>query len=160
MIRGISGTNSLWGGAGNDRIFGGLGSDRIDGGAGDDTLHGGAGNDLIAGGAGTDRLVGGAGRDTFVFKQVSDSRAGDGIDRIMDFQIGQDLIDLSHFGANTAVSGQQDLTFARGPQANCLWLSEGSGGTYVRIDVDGDGRQDFAVFVERVLGLSTEDFIL
>lgn len=160
VLHGNSGNDRLYGGFGHDTLHGGNGNDRLFGGAGNDVLRGGAGNDLIAGEAGTDRLFGGTGRDTFVFKQVADSRAGDGIDRIMDFQIGQDLIDLSNFGANTAVSGQQDLIFARGPQASCLWLSEGSGGTYVRIDVDGDGRQDFEVFVERVLGLSMDDFIL
>lgn len=159
VLHGNSGNDRLSGGFGHDTLYGGTGNDELFGGAGNDVLRGGTGNDLIAGEAGSDRLYGGAGRDTFLFTQVSDSPAGSRIDRIMDFQIGQDLIDLSRFDANTALSGQQNLIFAQGPKANSLWLSEGSSGTYVRIDVDGDGRQDFAIFVERALGISVDDFV-
>ena len=58
---------------------------------GDDTLSGGAGADWINGGGGNDRLSGGPGADVFFFAP------GDGSDHIMDFQAGEDKIDLSAF---------------------------------------------------------------
>lgn len=50
------------------------------------TLSGGEGADRIRGGQGTDTLSGGTGADVFVFT------AGDGSDRIRDFQIGVDKL--------------------------------------------------------------------
>lgn len=55
-----------------------------------DKLVGTAGDDILIGGKGHDVLTGGAGRDTFVFKHLKD-----GIDKITDFKIGVDLIDVS-----------------------------------------------------------------
>jgi Ca2+-binding RTX toxin-like protein len=93
------------GGDGNDFVAGGPGSDTVEGGTGNDLLFGfdtpgnvanffsglADDNDLIVGGTGNDTLIGGPGADTFVFAP------GDGIDLIRDFQIGQDLIDLTAF---------------------------------------------------------------
>lgn len=158
-IQGSDGNDKLVAAGGNDTIHGGEGNDWLLGGTGNDILRGGAGKDIIVGEAGSDRLYSGIGQDSFVFTQVSDSKAGVSIDRIMDFHSSQDLIDLSRFDANTVLAGHQDLTFAQGPQANSVWLSQKSDGTYVRIDVDGDGRQDFAVVVERALGLSIDNFV-
>jgi hypothetical protein len=56
----------------------------------DDVINGLAGDDSITGGAGDDILIGGAGADTFIWQ------AGDaGIDRIEDFNLGVDVIDIS-----------------------------------------------------------------
>ncbi|MEM9061577.1 MAG: calcium-binding protein, partial [Pseudomonadota bacterium] len=55
-------------------------------------IIGNAGANTITGGEGNDRLSGADGADTFVFA------TGDGIDTIMDFTIGSDLIDLSATG--------------------------------------------------------------
>jgi Ca2+-binding RTX toxin-like protein len=57
--------------------------------SGNDIIDGKAGNDILHAGAGADRLTGGAGNDLFVFS------AADARDIIVDFQIGNDLIDLS-----------------------------------------------------------------
>ncbi|MEM9062730.1 MAG: hypothetical protein AAGD13_19890 [Pseudomonadota bacterium] len=73
-INGNSGDNSLSGGTGNDRL---------DGNDGNDTLNGGTGNDILEGGGGDDVFV--LGPD-------------DGVDRILDFTIGEDLIDLAATG--------------------------------------------------------------
>ncbi len=65
------------------RVLAPSGNDRLDGGAGDDVLIGMGGNDT---------LTGGAGRDTFVF---SVARADEGRDRITDFELGRDVLELT-----------------------------------------------------------------
>ncbi|MGR3579850.1 MAG: VCBS domain-containing protein [Sagittula sp.] len=65
--------------SGNDLLMGSLAGDSIDGEAGDDLILTGAGSDTVIGGTGDDRLGGGADGDSFVF------RAGDGLDRILDY---------------------------------------------------------------------------
>ena len=64
-------------------------------------LNGGGGDDLLRDGAGMDQLTGGTGADTFML-------VGDGAtDRITDFEMGQDRLDLSHWSGFTHV---QQLT--------------------------------------------------
>lgn len=93
VMFGMDGNDSLYGGDGNDQLFGGNGRDYLQGNSGNDLLAGGNGNDTLTGATGEDRLWGGdegntggdGAADTFVFNYAADSRAGDGIDRIMDF---------------------------------------------------------------------------
>jgi Ca2+-binding RTX toxin-like protein len=63
--------------------------------AGNDIVNAGGGNDTIYGGAGVDLLYGGTGNDVFGFLNPTD-----GIDKIMDFVVGEDKIeiDLDGFG--------------------------------------------------------------
>lgn len=83
-ITGTAGRDQIWGSDG--------GADMIFGGAEADTLWGMGGDDILDGGAGADTLYGGAGADVFVF-------AADGErDRIGDFELGVDRIDLSAMG--------------------------------------------------------------
>ncbi len=113
-----SGDDIIFGGAGNDRIGGKLGSDTLYGEAGDDSLYGDAGDDLLYGGAGNDTLYGddnlSSGIDTFVLA------AGEGTDRIMDFEAGKDLIGLlgslsfgqlsvTQTGSNVAIAAGSEL---------------------------------------------------
>ncbi|EGR2394301.1 type I secretion C-terminal target domain-containing protein [Vibrio cholerae] len=93
--------DTLIGGAGNDILFGQGGNDRLDGGVGKDTLYGGSGNDTLIGGNDNDILIGGLGNDILtggsgedLFKWV-DGDLDNSKDRITDFTIGQDKIDLS-----------------------------------------------------------------
>ncbi|WP_336939863.1 type I secretion C-terminal target domain-containing protein, partial [Vibrio cholerae] len=93
--------DTLIGGAGNDILFGQGGNDTLNGGTGNDTLYGGNGNDTLIGGDGNDILIGGLGNDILtggsgedLFKWVDGDLDG-GRDRITDFTIGQDKIDLS-----------------------------------------------------------------
>lgn len=90
-LYGEHGNDSLYGGHGNDQMYGGSGSDYLQGGAGIDRLSGGDGDDILIGGAGIDRLIGGTGADMFRFS----SSDGTDPDRIMDFEVGIDKIDLS-----------------------------------------------------------------
>jgi len=103
----ISGGNSgtgetIYGGSGNDTITSGNGGDTIYGGSGNDTIDGGEGKDTIIGGWGADILTGGLGNDIFKYLSVTDSHFGQ-IDTITDFDLGNDKIDLTAFGATTFI---------------------------------------------------------
>jgi Ca2+-binding RTX toxin-like protein len=77
---------------GSDTLAGTGAMDLIYGAGGNDSLTGGGGDDILIGGAGADRLWGGAGADIFVFHP-------DGAqDRVEDFQLGIDQIDVSRWG--------------------------------------------------------------
>ena len=108
FISGLGGKDKIFAGAGNDivlggdgkdKLFGGSGNDMLSGGNGKDHIFGGWGDDIIDGGAGRDKLFGGWGADTFVFA------AGDGKDKIIGFEDGRDMIDLSAYG----FSGYEDI---------------------------------------------------
>ncbi|TXZ08294.1 type I secretion C-terminal target domain-containing protein, partial [Vibrio mimicus] len=93
--------DQLFGGEGNDILFGQGGNDYLDGGVGKDTLYGGQGNDTLIGGDDDDILIGGLGNDILtggegedLFKWVDRDLDGSK-DRITDFTIGEDKIDLS-----------------------------------------------------------------
>ncbi|MEG4354960.1 putative Ig domain-containing protein [Microcoleus sp. Aus8_D1] len=97
-LYGGKGDDSLVGFNGEDVLFGNRGSDKIDGGDGNDSLYGGMGNDLLTGGNGDDLLVGQIGEDTLTGGLGNDVfllAPFEGIDTILDFEKGQDLIGLS-----------------------------------------------------------------
>ncbi|CCI28297.1 conserved hypothetical protein [Microcystis aeruginosa PCC 9809] len=71
---------------------GNAGNNVITGNTANNLLNGGGGNDTLNGGAGLDTLTGGAGNDVFLF-QFSQSTVANP-DRITDFAIGSDKIDL------------------------------------------------------------------
>lgn len=121
VLKGQGGRDKLIGGAGDDRLLGGGGADKLVGnggadallgGGGRDRLFGGAGADLLNGGGGRDRLDGGAGADVFVLIHG-------GVDRVLDFEIGFDRLDVS-----ADASGFEDLTF-RDRGAGVLVLADG-----------------------------------
>ena len=70
-------------------------NDSIRSATGNDVIEGLGGNDTLNGGFGSDILDGGAGNDIFVFQFGQSSVASP--DRIMDFTIGSDKIDLRDF---------------------------------------------------------------
>ena len=86
------GTAAINGTAGADNLTGTASSDIINGLAGYDTLNGGAGNDSLDGGNDKDILTGGTGADTFIFQFGQSSVSAS--DRVTDFAIGSDKIDL------------------------------------------------------------------
>lgn len=109
-INGGSGNDVLIGGDGNDVLDGGNGGDTLTGGdgvdmlrcgTGNDTVNGGDGRDSIYGNAGNDLLYGGADADRFIFTSSSD-----GIDRLADFELGEDTIILSSFLADPPTVGE------------------------------------------------------
>ncbi|WP_146779153.1 Ig-like domain-containing protein [Vibrio tarriae] len=99
-----AGDDQIRGTDNNDIILGHAGNDVLDGGLGDDVLYGGSGNDILIGGLGDDILTGGSGED--LFKWVGGDLDG-GRDRITDFKIGEDKIDLSDLFHNPS---DQDVT--------------------------------------------------
>lgn len=73
-------------------LFGTSGDDIINGAGGADVLQGGAGDDILIDGAGSDTLRGDGGADVFILTP-DDAR-----DVILDFQPGEDRIDISALG--------------------------------------------------------------
>ena len=105
----------LFGDAGSDLVYGNLGDDTCVGGAGADTVRGGQGNDLVFGGDGADYVSGDKGDDTMtggagadIFHSFGDA----GIDRVTDFNMSQDRVQLdpgtqyslAQVGADTVIS--------------------------------------------------------
>ncbi|RMB12233.1 FG-GAP repeat protein [Eilatimonas milleporae] len=125
-IDGGNDNDLLFGGAGNDAIFGGDDDDTIFNGTGNDTANGGNGNDTLWGGAGDDILAGGTGSDTFIFGQTS------GNDRIVDFDIGADILNLRHAPA-------QFQTLSDVSAAARLVIDGANGNPNLVIDI-GDGQ--------------------
>lgn len=113
-LYGGNGNDSLLGGSGNDVVFAGQGADSLNGGDGTDLLFGGNGDDLLTGGLGSDILSGDAGNDRFLLSINS------GIDTILDFEDGQDLLVLGN-----------GLTF---PQ---LSITQENSATFIRLSATG-----------------------
>ena len=95
-LTGNNSRNVLTGGRGDDILNGGSGQDTLIGGEGSDILRGQGGGDILTGGASNDVLVGGNSRDQFVFDSDHVFHNSDlGVDRILDFVVGDDQILLS-----------------------------------------------------------------
>ncbi len=99
----------------SDTLTGSGADDLLYGAAGDDVLAGGSGDDLLSDGDGSDRMTGGAGADIFVL------HADGAFDRITDFQLGIDRMDLS---AWTGVYSVADLVVS--PRTNGALITYGS----------------------------------
>lgn len=82
--------------------------DLIIGSAGDDTIHADHGNDRIIDGDGADTLVGNGGSDVFIF--VEDDHQ----DKIMNFQMGLDRIDLSAWGLVYSIAELEIISLSGG----------------------------------------------
>lgn len=84
---------------------------RMVGNGADNILDGGAGADTLSGGGGSDWLIGGAGADVFVFGPDA------GADKVADFQLGLDRLDVSGLAGEPTFSyvGQDTvITFGDG----------------------------------------------
>jgi mannan endo-1,4-beta-mannosidase len=89
FLQGETTNDWLEGGKGNDSLSGGIGSDLLWGQDDNDFLFGNEGDDVLIGDKGNDTLTGGSGSDLFVIAKDG------GIDTIIDFEYGRDLIQLS-----------------------------------------------------------------
>lgn len=155
-LRGEDGNDLLYGGSGRDLLEGGEGRDLLDGGQGNDRLFGGAGNDTLLGGAGRDTLSGGTGADVFVFLP-GDDRGRLSAGMILDFEPGQDAVDLAAFGLSAAdFLGAAGFTGRAGefrlePRASHLRLE---------VDTDGDGRFDLRLMIAGSPAMGLDDLLL
>ena len=165
-----NGFSSVWivGSSGNDTLdFTSTkltGIQGIKGGSGNDTIYGSAGSDYIVGGPGADTMRGNAGADLFKYGATSETPVS-APDKILDFQVGVDDIDLSSIDANSRLTGNQAFTFigsaAFTKHAGELRLDYSQTG-YTKIlgDLNGDGVADFAIQLTGKLTLTSGDFIL
>lgn len=133
--------------------------------AGADRLNGGEGSDLLDGGLAADTLIGGLGEDSFRFSTA----LGDGnVDRIRDFDVGEDLILLDNtifdnLGDDGALSfgafHQSTAGVSRDSDDRILYdIDDG----LLFYDDDGSGEGEAIQFAQlsRNLDLSAEDFIV
>lgn len=159
MLKGGAQNDTLFGGADNDRLYGEDGYDTLFGDDGDDLLTGGAGSDTLLGGAGKDRLTGGLGSDSFRFNSLQDSGIAPlGRDWILDFNRGEDIIDL------TWVDGSYNDSFALveafSGAARQMVIRTTASDSIVQLDSDGDRIADMAFVVKGVTTLDASDFLL
>lgn len=110
VLCGGNGKDFLNGNRGDDTLFSGEGNDILHGGKENDILNGGNGDDVLWGDLGNDTLIGGAGRDILVFRE------GDGVNLVVDFEVGIDRIGLA-----------EGLTFEQ------LSITEGTGVTNISV---------------------------
>ncbi|WP_304522402.1 hypothetical protein [Cognatishimia sp. MH4019] len=104
-----------------EKVYGSNFDDAIRAGSGALSYYGQDGNDTLIDGDGTEFLHGGAGDDTFVFT------AGDGFrDRIMDFELGSDKIDVSAWGVTTMTELEFIERTAQGNPQNDLYINYNS----------------------------------
>lgn len=146
-------------GSGNDQ------SNTIRGNSGANVISGGDGNDILCGGKGRDVLVGGAGQDRFDFNSCLDTAKSAVLrDRITDFEQGVDRIDLCSIDARSNVAGNQCFKWIGSQnfhdRAGELRFVQFGSDIIILGDVDGDGRADFQIEIDKIAGISRADFIL
>ncbi|AXK43737.1 sulfatase-like hydrolase/transferase [Erythrobacter aureus] len=163
-LHGDAGHDILRGADGNDQLEGGSGHDSLFGGIGIDILVGGDGDDVLAGQWGADILTGGAGSDTFVFDNPDIARWLTIADQITDFEIDQDIIDLSGIDAIIDTQSDDAFTFIGREQftgiAGELRYYVNENQTFLAADYDGDGKADLHIVLDGQLDLTAEHFIL
>ena len=127
-------TQQLLGSDNKDSLIGSSANEFMDGGAERDSLQGGAGNDLLDGGLGRDGLSGGEGADIFRFSHLEDSQRGpEGArtyDKITDFEVGIDQIDLSaltFFTVNTSGKQQGELRMKYSINSDRTYITDQNG---------------------------------
>lgn len=163
-VRALRGNDIVFGGTGDDTVDGGAGNDKLFGEDGIDELTGGAGNDVLYGGKGQDSLIGGAGRDLFKYTNVKESGRGH-FDAIQDLRRAQhDHIDLKLIDANTHVKGNQAFTFIGAGSfshtAGELRYENLGNVVLAQGDINGDGRADIEILVNKLTFMKASDFIL
>jgi Ca2+-binding RTX toxin-like protein/subtilisin-like proprotein convertase family protein len=153
--------------SGFENLTGSNHNDRLTGSTGANVIKGGSGDDVITGGRGADVLWGGEGSDTFDFNAVNESGiATNSRDVIMDFQQGQDRIDLGTIDASSAQSGNNSFVF-RGESSAFGTSSSGEirymhqdGLTVIYGDTDRDTAPEFQIALNGTYNLTSADFIL
>jgi len=152
----ISGVENLIGSAYNDFLTGDTGNNVISGLAGNDYLHGGNGSDRLIGGAGADTIYGGSGADIFQFGALESGIGIGSRDVVVDFNITDDVIDLSGLTSGLTFLGTGAFTGT----AKEINYSQAGGNTIIGVDADGDSVLDFQIELTGLHTLTAEDFVL
>jgi serralysin len=162
---GGSGADTLNGNQARNFLRGGDGNDKLSGLSGDDLIDGGAGADTITGGTGRDTMAGGAARDIFTFRAVSESAGA--FDRIKDFAVGLDDIDLSLIDAKLNAGGANDAftligaAAFSGARGELRFAQDASNNlTMVLADINGDSAADLQIRLDGLHTLTAGDFVL
>lgn len=135
------------------------------GGNGRDTLIGNGVANVLEGRGGEDILTGGGGGDIFRFVLASDS-FGATADVIADFELGEDVIDLTAIDANGARGGNgtfdfiDDARFGGAAGELRFKISSAASVTIVLGDIDGDRKADFRLVIASTAGVDGGDFLL
>lgn len=127
--RAINGSDFIYGNNHSTYMVGSSAGETLMGSDNADPIQGNGGNDILIGAGGADSLEGGAGADIFRYLATSDSTLAFS-DRIQDFQVGTDKIDLSsvHRSANDRYGIAYD-----------------GGGSFLYVDIGGDGTNDMLI---------------
>lgn len=152
-------------GTGNAAANALLGNDGVN------SLSGLGGNDTLTGGLGRDLLTGGAGNDVFDYNsKVESGTTAATCDRILDFTIGQDKIDVSTIDTNPALANDQGFTFlGTGAFTGVIGqirfatvdlAGTASDKTTVYFDIDGNKTADFTIELAGALTLHQSDLIV
>ncbi|BAQ65373.1 ExeM/NucH family extracellular endonuclease [Geminocystis sp. NIES-3709] len=165
---GESAQNIIIGGGGNDFLMGNSIQDTLDGGSGNDTLIGGNGNDIILAGSGNDILVGGMGNDTLTGGSGQDffrfNSPTEEIDRITDFNVVYDSIELSSSGFGLSMGALNSTQFFIGATAstinNRLIYDRNTGNLFFDDDGNGGNAQVQIGTLNPRLALTHQDFIV
>ena len=152
------------GGRGNDVLTGNVGANVLTGGHGNDTLNGGRGNDTLGGGVGRDTLTGSVGEDAFLFNAPLSATTN--VDRIVDFTLDQDIIELtgrffSALGAPGAVAANEFVVGTAALTATQHIIYNDVNGS-LSYDSDGSGPRgaiQFAI-LRPDLNLNNTDFLV
>lgn len=137
-----------------ENVTGSIGDDILRGDGRMNVIRGGFGEDTIDGGGGADRLTGGEGRDRFVFDdgdanvRITDVAGNVTVDRITDFDLGVDVIDLSRIDADTTAAGDQRFVYANsfnGTAGQLLIRQDDDHNFRLIGDTNGDGVGDMFI---------------
>lgn len=127
---GYGGNDSQYGYGGNDYLIGGDGNDYQSGGTGNDVMNGGNGVDTLYGGTGQDYLVGGYdySTDYFRFYQGDSASTSAGADRIADWNVSYDYIDMpiagNAYNYAEASTSHTSIDWARHQVESNSWLRQ------------------------------------
>jgi serralysin len=141
-------------GSGNDTLTGNDAHNVLNANGGDDTLRGGGGDDTLIGGLGHDVMEGGLGADLFLYVSPTDSVVGGGRDMILDFEQGEDRIDLTGIGAHSFIGAA-----AFSGSAGQVRYAAFDGTTIVELDRNGDRRADLQIELDEGMLLTASDFL-
>jgi serralysin len=150
-----------------ENAIGGKSADTIIGNAAHNTLMGNQGNDTIIGGLGSDSLYGGIGSDYFKMTTINDSGLNlSSRDKIYDFELGEDKIDLSLIDAKAKFSKNDAFTFLNNAPTNssisngAVWKEQIGGNTIVYGSNDKDLSPEFSIELIGLIDLTSANFIL